>query len=794
MPIHNEMKRDDDINESTFHIHVRGLVQGVGFRPFVYKLANQFGVKGWVNNTTDGVHIKYNADDTTAQNFYNAIIQQAPSLSRIVHHYLTKIPKENFHSFIITGSGSATDATLMLTPDFAMCDACKTELHNPGNHRYQYPFITCTHCGPRYSILTALPYDRCNTSMHGFEMCEACGAEYNDAATKRHYSQTNSCEACGIGLEMYTAANNRVAVETSAILTRATVELRGGKIIAIKGIGGYLLFCDANNREAIKTLRERKHRPVKPFAVMFPAVSAIEKTAIINEEQKNALQSAVAPIVLLEIKSNISHDICMDQIAPGLSKIGAMVPYAPLFDLVLSRFGKPVIATSANISDAPIIFKNDEALQSLFDVADIVITNNREILVPQDDSVIQFTKVSKQKIIIRRSRGLAPSCFTYNCKNPKTILATGALLKSSFTLAYNKNVYVSQYLGDTQSFEAQQTYSATLQHFLALFKAQPEVILTDRHPQYFSRQFANELAIALHIRSIDIQHHKAHFAAVLAENNLLQPSAQPVLGVVWDGTGFGDDGNIWGGEFFTYENNVMERSAHFGYFPFISGDNMPRNPRISAVAACSDIPAAENLLAAKFTSPEWKLYRQMLQKNSLQCSSAGRIFDAVASLLNICDRQTFEGQAAMLLEERAFHYLADNDWRVAESYATEPGRVISTSSLMKQIIDDILLCKPVEFIAAKFHCALVQIIRNVADSLSIKKIAFSGGVFLNAVLVDLLQINLANDFELFFHKELSPNDENISFGQFAFYDNNIKSRDDRDERKKEAVNKAAFHY
>jgi hydrogenase maturation protein HypF len=535
-------------------------------------------------------------------------------------------------------------------------------------------------------------------------------------------------------------------------------------------------------------LRERKHRPVKPFAVMFADIPSIEAVAVVSKEEQSALESVASPIVLLETKNNICNEVIARAVTAGFSKIGAMVPYTPLFDLIVSQFGRPLIATSANISDAPVIFKDDEALESLFDVADYVLVNNREIVVPQDDSVIQFAKMSKQKIIFRRSRGLAPSYFDYACNTGKTVLATGASLKSTFTLVHNRNVYISQYLGDTGSFEAQKSYAETVQHFFDLFHLEPELVLTDKHPLYYSNEFARDLSSRLNIQFIQLQHHKAHFASVLAENNLIQQTGRPVLGVIWDGTGLGDDGNIWGGEFFSFENNQIERCAHFDYFPFILGDKMPANPRISAIAICRGLPGADDLLKSKFTAAEWQLYGQILDKSSLKCSSMGSIFDAVASLLNICNRQSFEGEAAMLLQDRAMDYLNRNDWIIQEHYFIECLPVISTFSIMKQIIEDIQLNKPVEFIAAKFHHTLVLIVKGVAKSLGLKRIAFSGGVFLNSVLVDLLHLKLAKDFELFFHQELSPNDENISFGQFVMYDHQMNDFGESSESK-ERINR-----
>src|SRR5579862_5864063 len=764
------MKNEKNIN--TFHIHICGLVQGVGFRPFVYKLANQAHINGWVNNASDGLHVEFNADKLTAQKFYAEIIHQAPALSKITNHKMTPVQAHYFDSFKIVQSKTYGQPDLMLTSDFAVCEERKKELFETGNGRYVYPFTTCTSCGPGYTITYSLPYDRENTTMRFFAMCDTCNEEYSDVDKRRYYSQTNSCSDCGIAMSMFDT-RNEIAHDNAVIIGKIIDALYSGKILAVKGIGGYLLLCDANNEQTIRLMRQRKHRPTKPFAVMFPDIKAIREVAFVREEEAKALHSVVAPIILLFAKKNIDDKICTKEIIPRLSRLGAMLPYTPLYDLVLSAFKRPIVATSANISDSPIVYENEDALRSLFSVADFIITNDREIVVPQDDSVMQFTKMSRQKIIIRRSRGLAPSWFNYDCQNDKTILATGALLKSTFTFVNRKNVYVSQYLGSTESYDAQCAYTKTVDHYFRLFDQLPAMILTDSHPRYFSNQFAKKTGSDFNVDVVKIQHHHAHFAAVLAENNLLcTPS---VLGVVWDGTGFGDDGNIWGGEFFIYDNNCMQRSAHFSYFPFMLGDKMPREPRISALTTCTDIPAAADLLRNKFTPAEWQLYRPMRGQSALKCSSVGRIFDAVASLLNLSDRQSYEGEAAMLLQELAFKYFEQHGWIIDECYPAEDDNGISTKLLMEQIVNDVCQNKSPEFIAAKFHFSLVQIIKNMANRIAIKKIAFSGGVFVNTVLVDLLQMYLGRDFELFFHKELSPNDENVSFGQFVYYDNKIKS-------------------
>lgn len=465
---------------STYHIHIRGLVQGVGFRPFIYNLAKVFNLCGWVNNTTNGVHLQFNADEVIAQKFYTHIISTAPPLSKITGHSKKKVKYQSYDSFEIMRSENHEQQALMLAPDFALCANCWAELNDLNNRRYQYPFTTCTQCGPRFSIIKELPYDRPNTSMASFTMCESCSEEYNNPQNRRHYSQTNSCSNCAVTMAMFDASGNRLHKTNEAIINAVVKELAAGKIVAAKGIGGYLLFADAANEISIKTLRERKHRPSKPFALMFPSVAPIKEIVELDRCEEEALNDVAAPIVLVGFKAINKKFLCTNEIAPGLSNLGVMVPYTPLFQLILQKFGRPLIATSANIGDASIIYSDEEALRSLPAIADFIVTNNREIIVPQDDSVMQFAKVSKQRIIIRRSRGMAPSFFNYNCNSTERILATGALLKSSLTFVNNGNTFISQYLGNTQGYEAQQAYSKTVHHFFDLFQSRPDVVLTDK--------------------------------------------------------------------------------------------------------------------------------------------------------------------------------------------------------------------------------------------------------------------------------------------------------------------------
>lgn len=756
----------------TWHIHIEGQVQGVGFRPFVYLLAQQFKVNGWVNNTIDGVHIEINAATAEARAFFDSILQNAPTLAQITRHQLTQTEQKFFDNFQIIQSHSIGKANLLLTPDAVMCNDCKQELLEANNRRFNYPFITCTNCGPRYSIIQSLPYDRYRTTMDLFKICPTCQEEYDNPINRRYYSQTNSCADCGIQMNLFGKHQNKISDQTNEIIRLVRSYWEQGKIVAIKGIGGYLLTCDAGNEEAILELRKRKHRPTKPFALMYPNLKSIDAAIFLHEKGKSALQYPISPVILFDLKENRNSFLAKEVIAPNLNQIGIMLPYTPLFELLLNQFGKPIVATSGNISNAPIVFEDGKSITALTSIADYVLTNDRQIVVPQDDSVLKFSTFSKKKIIIRRSRGLAPTYINSALELPEqTILATGAMLKSTFCFLHQQNTFISQYLGDLANFETQQSYEHTLEHFIRLFKAQPKIILVDKHPEYSSSQLGKRMATELQIPIQKVQHHIAHFGAILGEYNLIN-TKQPILGIIWDGTGLGDDGQIWGGEFFTYKNYDFLRCYHFDYFDFILGDKMPKEPRISALSACWDVMGMEDFLKAKFTSTEWQIYTKILaRENPLKTASVGRIFDAVAALLGIMDKQTYEGEAAMQLETLATSYFKKYGLHFSSSYFLEGAHYyrIPTKSLMTNIILDLQKRKPTDFIAAKFHFSLMKLIKIVANNLKITKIAFSGGVFQNGLLVDLIIHHLSKDFELYFHEQLSPNDENISFGQVVCY-------------------------
>ncbi len=752
-----------------WRIHLQGQVQGVGFRPFVYHLARKLGLKGWVNNTVEGVKIHINASAELASTFYAQVRSLAPRLAHITAHTCQEVLFEYFEDFSIIESTQEGNPNLLISPDFALCQACQEELNDPKDRRYAYAFITCTNCGPRYSIVNALPYDRIHTAMQPFEMCQTCSQEYYDIQDRRYFSQTNSCLTCGVKMQLFDSQSIKINFESQAHTLEFTAKaLQEGKILALKGIGGYLLLADATSSEAILALRKRKNRPSKPFAVMYPDLKSLEKDAYLTPQAQTTLKSAAAPIVLLSFKSN--NSLASQAIASGLDKIGVMLPYAPLLAILATLFGKPLVATSANISNAPLVFKEEDALENLVLLADYILTHNREIYFPQDDSVMQWTDFEQVPILLRRARGYAPTYLSTQILAPQaSILAVGAMLKSTFTLQHAGNLYVSQYLGDLTNFDTQLRFELLLERFCKLLKVQPKVILKDLHPQYPSTHWAEEYAAKNQILLHSIQHHEAHFGAVLAENNLLS-TKEKILGVIWDGTGYGTDGQVWGGEFFVYQQGMIERVGHIGEFPQLLGDKMSLEPRIAALALSRGDVSVINILQPKFSAIEWQNYLVILQNSSLKSTSMGRLFDAVASLLGLADKQSYEGEAALYLEVLARKYFKQKGLLRLEScitFSENAPKEATAQHIFQALAEAYQAGKDKSYLAAQFHCTLLDWIEMQAKRFQTKHLAFSGGVFQNSLLIDLVKRYLSTNLHLYFHHQTAPNDECISLGQWA---------------------------
>jgi hydrogenase maturation protein HypF len=746
--------------QSTFKIQIKGQVQGVGFRPFVFGLAHKHNYFGKVFNNEEGVVVYINSSKENANAFVSDLINNAPKVSIIVSHDITSVDFISFDDFKIIASPKTKQLNLPLTPDFAICTECKNEISDSKNRRFQYPFTTCVSCGPRYAITTKYPFERAHTSLLKFEMCNTCHTEYTLPDDRRFHSQTNSCSECGIKLKLTDNLGKNIEVNQQDIIIKVAKYISQGYIVAIKNTNGYVLCCDATDVDAIQQLRIKKKRLTKPFAVLYPTIKAVKNDFNLTDKEREALQSNVAPIVILQ--NTRSLKLATNAIAPNLNQIGVMLPSSGLLQLLMNELKSPIIATSGNIHGSPIISNEKEAEKELKSVADYFLHHTMEIQFPQDDSVLKYA--NNDQIILRRSRGLAPNYLGEFHTNIQPILAMGAHLKSTFSFVPNTHTYVSQYFGNLDSYEVSERYKNTLKQYINLFETTPKVILVDKHHQYQSTIVGNDLAAHWKAKLIDIQHHKAHFASVLGEHNLFE-SEEKLLGVIWDGTGLGDDDAIWGGEFFIYENHNIDRLTHFEYFNWIANDKMAQEPRLSLLSLLNENERPS--IREKFTETEWKIYIKTLQSNTHKTSSVGRLFDAIASLLGLIDVVTFEGEAAMILEQCAVNYKHSDYSNLLDDidYTKVP-----TQLIIQKAKEQFYKGDSIEKIAASFMYTLAKCIVKIALEQQVKTIVCSGGVFQNAFLLNQLRGLIDNtNLNLKINRKLSCNDENISFGQLMYY-------------------------
>ena len=706
--------------QQTFQITISGQVQGVGFRPFVYGIAHQFQYNGSVCNNGGGVLIHINSDEEKAREFLKEILKSAPKISIIQSHSISEVFFLEYDDFRIVPSQINNQINIPLTPDFAICESCKTEIRDTNNRRFGYAFTTCTNCGPRYSVTMKFPFERVNTTLSAFDMCTRCQTEYANPNDRRFHSQTNSCVDCGIELKLTKADGKTIGASQCEIIKKVSEFIVEGNIVALKNTNGYLLCCDANNKAAIERLREKKRRQAKPFALLYPSIEHIKKDFELSAIEKKALTSSVSPIVVLNPKNTIA-ELEQESIAQELHHLGVMLPSSALLVLLMDELKIPIIATSGNIHGSPIISKEAVAVQKLSEVADYFLHHNLDVSFPQDDSVVRFA--GEQQIVLRRSRGLAPNYLSATPSKSKKILAMGSHLKSTFSFVPNAHTYVSPYFGNLDNYDVLERYQKSIVTYEQLFETQPEVILIDSHPQY------------------------------------------QILGIVWDGTGFGEDQAIWGGEFFNYEKHKMKRLSHFEYVDWIAADKMAKEPRLSLLSMLSD--SERETVKHKFSETEWKIYNKMLEGNDLKTSSVGRLFDAVASLLQIIDKTSYEGEAAMLLENQARSYQGDvfADFLADLEYENIPTKRL-IAALQKAKNEGV----SVPQIASSFIHTLALVILKIAKQHDYGTIACSGGVFQNSVLVEKLsQLSQKRGMKLKFNRILSSNDENISFGQLCYY-------------------------
>jgi len=747
--------------QKTYKILISGQVQGVGFRPYVYNLALEYSLTGTVSNNEEGVIVFVSGSEESIQDFYQRIIQFPPPVSRLKTSEIFDIEYIQFDDFKIIPFKKGGQLNLSLTPDFAICSDCQNDIVNTDNRRFNYPFTTCVSCGPRWAITETFPFEREHTSIDEFTMCEECIKEYTNPTDRRFHSQTNTCQTCGINLFLCDNSGEKLVVPKDTIFKKMASLLLGGKIIAIKNSSGYLLCCNAENEEVVQQLRDKKNRPNKPFAILYPSLNHLKDELQVDRVHVKSLTSTERPINIITLKG-YKGNLALHKVAPGLNQLGVMLPYSGILQLLANELDFPIVATSGNIHGSPIISENEEAIEKLKEVADYFLQHNLKIGHPQDDSVVKFSTQYKKEVLFRRSRGYAPNYYNTTLHSSEKIMALGAHLKSS--IAYNPNefLYISQYLGNLDNFDVYERFTNTTQNFIDLFEQSPNILLVDSHPTYQSSLFGIKLAEEFKTQLYKIQHHKAHFASVMGEHNLFA-CEDPVLGVIWDGTGYGDDGQIWGGEFFDFRSKKIERISHLEYFDWMAGDKMAKEPRLSLLSIADHSLRSE--IAKKFSKEEMGVYQTLKKQNKLKTSSVGRLFDAVASLLNICDINTYEGEAAILLE----NLVTDHNLKSHKSYLTGIENGISAKDILSKIYADIKTGESKEQIITNFLFTLASVIIATAKRNNYRHVAFSGGVFQNTTLVDMLIELVPKEIKLYFHRELSPNDENISFGQIMYH-------------------------
>ena len=837
---------------------VQGAVQGVGFRPFIYRLATGSGLKGWVNNSAQGVFIEVEGSPADLEAFLLRLEVDKPPRSSIQSLEASWLDPVGYVGFEIRQSETGGAITALVLPDIATCPDCLSEIFNPANRRYGYPFTNCTNCGPRFTIIEALPYDRANTSMAGFLMCSQCQAEYDDPLDRRFHAQPNACPICGPHLDLWdrkgavvafdgappldgsnvgnlgtqqqgpdAAVNSplpqsksrapmlpperRSPASSASAIAAAADAIRQGQILAVKGLGGFHLMVAAHHDDAVHRLRELKHREEKPFALMFPSLPLVKAACEVSPLEERLLRSPEAPIVLLRRRSDAS--VLSPALAPGNPNLGVMLPYTPLHHLLMSALGFPVVATSGNLSDEPICTDEREALQRLSGIADLFLVHNRPIVRHVDDSIVRV--MMGRELVLRRARGYAPLPIQLRSFTGDTVLAVGAHLKNNITLSVGSQAFISQHIGDLETDQAHEAFRRVLNDLQALYESRPAIVAADAHPDYLSTKFARDLCqvgravpsapvsggplvtappptpaprpstlrssvtedgSTLNPQLITVQHHIAHVLSCMAENEL-EP---PLLGVSWDGTGYGLDGTVWGGEFFLVTETSCERVAHFRQFRLPGGDKAVKEPRRVALGLLYEMfgeaafSMAELAPVASFSPADLGLLRTMLARNlnSPLTSSVGRLFDAVASLASLHQQVRFEGQAAMELEFalEATATAEAYELPIRSNYAPRSTLyaplLLDWSPMIAAILADLKRGLPTSQISARFHNALAEVIVTVAKQIGQPRVVLSGGCFQNRYLTErAVQCLRKAGFRPCWHQRVPPNDGGISLGQ-----------------------------
>ena len=755
-------------------ILVQGLVQGVGFRPFVYGLAVQRHLAGRVWNDAAGVVIEVEGEAACLDDFLRALQQEAPPLAEIERVAWEMLPPRGRDTqFVISRSRTDGERHTLVSPDMGLCHDCLHEMLDPADRRHRYPFINCTNCGPRFTIIHNLPYDRRQTTMASFTMCGDCQREYDTPSNRRFHAQPNACPACGPHVHLLAPGGERVDKDQAII--RAARLLQQGLILAIKGLGGYHLACDATNEAAVARLRRRKHRWDKPLALMAPDLETVKTLCQVDSKEQALLTSQQRPIVLLTAKPSARRQLAA-AIAPGLGRLGFMLPYTPLHVLLLQAVGRVLVMTSGNQSDEPIAYEDEDARRRLGQIADAFLCHNRDIHIRCDDSVARV--VAGKPLFLRRSRGYAPQPLRVAVEFEQPVLAVGAHLKNTFCLGRGRYAFLSQHIGDLENLETLTSFVRSIEHFKRLFNIEPAIIAHDMHPDYLSTRWANgdlgfnESAIRHPpYITIPVQHHHAHIAGVMAEHGL----AGAVIGLAFDGAGYGPDGTVWGGEVFIAHYAGYRRVAHLALMGMPGSEQAIHQPWRMAAAYLyqtfgSDFKQWPLDFVARLKRAEWRGLKSMIdrQVNTPLTSSMGRLFDAIAALLGIRHKVNYEGQAAIELEALASQVNEAGDYPF-EFVAGQPTS-IETRPLIRAVVADLQKGAPKPVIAARFHNTIVSISVAISEQLrretKLKRVALRGGVFQNAYLLARTRQRLAaSGFEVYCHHKVPPNDGGLALGQ-----------------------------
>jgi hydrogenase maturation protein HypF len=771
-------------------IHITGIVQGVGFRPFVYGLATRLALKGWVRNTSAGVEIEVDGPTEALEEFISDLRGEAPPLSRIDSFQVDWIPANGFSSFEIVHSEGRPEDFIPISPDVSICPDCLEELFDPEDRRYRYPFINCTNCGPRFTIIKDIPYDRPKTTMAEFEMCPECAREYEDPLDRRFHAQPVACPRCGphVWLEMNNASSGSIhrAYERDEAIRETRNLLSRGEIIAIKGLGGFHLACDATNLQAVSELRRRKLRVDKPFALMMPDLETIAEHCSLSQVERGLLTSHERPIVILEKRL---YSPIVPEVAPNQTTLGVMLPYTPLHYLLLERkkdFPEALVMTSGNLSEEPIATANEEARQRLSSLADAFLMHDRDIRTRCDDSVVRVAgwdrpenepaspEANAPEYPLRRSRGYAPNPIQMHREMPP-ILATGPELKNTFCLTRGNYAFISHHIGDLENYETLSAFEDGIRHYERLFRIKPEAIAYDLHPDYLATRYALKRSMEEELPAVGVQHHHAHIAACMIEND--HPGDRPVIGLSLDGTGYGEDGAIWGGEILLADYEDYERLFHLAYVPLPGGDKAIREPWRTALAHLHqagipwepDIPPVKHAMqmGKNIADPLELLQHQITSGlNAPSTSSMGRLFDAVSSLLGIRHTANYEAQAAIELEA-----LVDPDESDSYPFVINH-QILDMSPMFHALIKDIRAGVPLPSLAGRFHNTIANLLQRACCEIKTQKgideVVLSGGVWQNMTLLRTTILLLQKEgFTVYLHRKVPTNDGGVALGQAA---------------------------